>query len=169
MPRGVYVHRVRPVGARFWAKVDKDGPIPQHRPELGPCWIWTASTARFGYGYIGVEKGDIRLAHRFAWELAEGPLSADQNVLHHCDNPPCVRRSHLFLGTHNDNVRDKVLKLRHTYGERHPNAKVTVAEVLQIRALAAAGRSHVLVALRFGISDTNVRHIVHRRTWRHIA
>jgi len=40
---------------RFWAKVDKNGPVPAHRPELGPCWIWTAARFKRGYGKFGVE------------------------------------------------------------------------------------------------------------------
>lgn len=37
----------------FWPKVDLNGPIPEHRPELGPCWVWTGhKLKKSGYGRI---------------------------------------------------------------------------------------------------------------------
>ena len=47
--------KTMPLEDRFWAKVDKNGPVPAHRPELGPCWIWTAARFKRGYGKFGVE------------------------------------------------------------------------------------------------------------------
>lgn len=111
--------------ARFWSKVDKNGPTL--RAELGPCWVWTASRDRKGYGSIGwgsKTDGTRRPigAHRFAWWIATGamPLLC---VLHKCDNPSCVRLDHLFLGTVADNNRDMFAKGRasvgHAIGDRN--------------------------------------------------
>jgi hypothetical protein len=61
-------------------------------------------------------------AHRVAW----GDVPENMLVLHRCDNPPCVRRSHLFLGRHLENQQDKVAKGRHSNSRkthckrRHP-------------------------------------------------
>lgn len=104
---------------RFWSKVDKCGPVPAHCPELGACWVWTASCDRKGYGQIFTGErtatGNKKpaAAHRVSWLLHH----ADPGglcVLHRCDNPACVRPEHLFLGTVADNNRDMWAKGRAT-------------------------------------------------------
>lgn len=92
------------IHVRFWAKVDASG---------GPdgCWIWTGARFPFGYGAIKIG-GRPRGAHRTAWELVNGPIPEGLNVLHHCDNPPCVNPAHLFLGTLRDNALDMFAKGR---------------------------------------------------------
>ena len=64
----------RPMEERFWEKVDKNGPIPEKRPELGPCWLWLASISDNGYGKFSVRHGLIVYAHRLAYELLVGPI-----------------------------------------------------------------------------------------------
>jgi hypothetical protein len=97
---------------RFMAKVDLHGPIPAHAPELGPCWVWTAGRTGDGYGEIKVD-GLVMLAHRVAWWLHHGELPrVGIEVAHRCDNPPCVRASHLFVATHQENLQDAARKGR---------------------------------------------------------
>jgi hypothetical protein len=99
------------VAERFWKKVNKDGPIPAHCPELGNCWVWTGSvTQNFGYGQLAVNNRPVR-AHRLAWFLETGEQPTE-HVLHKCDNPPCIRFTHLFQGTPADNARDCLAKDR---------------------------------------------------------
>lgn len=84
-------------GDRFWSKVEKsDG-----------CWIWTAARNRAGYGKFYC-RGAMRTATRVLWELITGTAVPDELfVCHRCDNPPCVRPDHLFLGTNTQNQVDR--------------------------------------------------------------
>jgi hypothetical protein len=83
---------------RFWDKVQK----------TEGCWLWTGSKYNKGYGSFNRTR-----AHRFSYELHYGPIPVDLFVCHHCDNPPCVNPSHLFLGTALDNTQDELFKERH--------------------------------------------------------
>lgn len=103
---------------RFWPLVDKNGPAPAHCPELGACWVWTRSKHTFGYGKIGINYKTFG-THCVAWELTYGPIPDGQWVLHKCDNPPCVRPDHLFLGTQADNMADRDAKHRLPTGDAH--------------------------------------------------
>lgn len=171
---------------RFWSKVDKNGPVPAHCPELGPCWVWTAARYdRFGYGSFsrGTRKDGSVVAHRAAWELTNGAIPGQLLVLHKCDVPACVNPSHLFLGTHPDNNRDASAKGRSATGARngarlHPerlargehngSAKLADLDVLEIRRLAEHGNSQRSIGRKFGISHIHVGRIVSRRVWRHL-
>lgn len=95
----------------------------RHVRKTDGCWLWTGKTkkprnpergrAGFGYGLLERNRREIR-AHRFSYELFVEPIPAGLLVLHECDNPPCVRPDHLFVGTNGDNARDAVAKGRHT-------------------------------------------------------
>lgn len=90
---------------RFWERVGKsDG-----------CWEWTGYRAPAGYGQLGrgPRNEGLALAHRLSWEFHYGPIPDGLLVCHRCDNPPCVRPDHLFLGTFVDNAQDMVSKGRH--------------------------------------------------------
>ena len=89
---------------RFWPKVNKDGPTPEHRPDLGPCWPWTASVNRDGYGLFSIS-GKFIGAHRFAFELAGGTIPEGCEIDHLCRNRTCVRASHLEAVPHLINMR----------------------------------------------------------------
>ena len=89
--------------ARFWAKV-KLGPVPAHRPDLGPCWEWTAYRDDKGYGIFRWE-GHTHRAHRVAYQVLVGPLPEGLESDHLCRNRPCVRPFHIELVTHRVNLR----------------------------------------------------------------
>lgn len=158
---------------RFWAKVNKDGPIPAHRPELGKCWVWTASHAK-GYGHLLAKnnKGhpSYIYSNRAAWLLQRGPIRDELKVLHRCDHRGCVRPDHLFLGTCKDNTRDMIEKGRQAKmnGELCSNHKLTTAQVVEIRRLKAGGESLVSLAAHYGITKDTVWRISKRRTWKHV-
>jgi hypothetical protein len=100
-----------PIAERFWAKVNKDGPVV--RPELGSCWEWMGAIRPNGYGQMSAgRRGQTPLkVHRVAWELAYGAAPTSY-VLHRCDNRRCVRPSHLFEGDQATNLRDTIAKGR---------------------------------------------------------
>lgn len=80
----------QPAEDRFWAKVNKDGPVPAHRPELGPCWIWTGSPSGAGYGQFHPARVSVG-AHRFAWDLLVGSIPAGLQPDHLCRVRRCVK------------------------------------------------------------------------------
>jgi len=158
-------HNGRDVGghiARFWRFVDKSG----------DCWLWTRSCNKRGYGQFKAPD-KIKLAHRVSWEISNGPIPEGHGVLHHCDNPPCVRPDHLFLGTDKDNVRDAIEKGRFVYlpvkfGEQHPGAKLTEEVVLQMRSLREIGWTYQAIADRYGLIKETAMCAIKRKTWKHI-
>ena len=85
----------------FWAKVRK----------TDECWLWTGSHNNKGYGSYRIGGKTIG-AHRVSWELQFGPIADGAVVMHLCDNPPCVRPSHLALGGQSANIADAFRKGR---------------------------------------------------------
>lgn len=120
---------------RFWAKVDKGGPAVG---DLGPCWLWTAST-HGGYGSIsGGSVGPPLSAHVVAWEDANGPVPEGLELDHLCRVRPCVNPSHLEPVTHAENMRRARLdrcRRGHPYDEA--NTYVSPAGKRQCRACHA--------------------------------
>lgn len=146
--------------SEFWLRVDK------HKST--ECWLWTGSKTKDGYGQFGGRRRRI-YAHRFSWELHNGPIPRGMNILHECDRTNCINPDHLFLGTQADNVKDMVMKNRQAVGEKLPQSILSEIDVNEIRRLHATGRfSLLLLAEIFRTVNTNIWHIVHRRSWRHI-
>lgn len=150
-----------PPAERFWQKIDK---APGHGPK-GDCWIWTASQKRAGYGsfaFTGNGKIRNRGAHIYSYEMHYGAIPKGLFVLHRCDNPPCVRPDHLFLGTPKDNGVDMAQKGRAT-------SPFTVDDVRAIRArYDAGGISFSQLASVYGVHKVTIRYIVRRLRWAHV-
>jgi HNH endonuclease len=90
---------------RFWAKVNKDGPVPVRWPELGPCWVWTgAKSSPLPYGVLSVDGRQV-YAHQFALRLAGIPIPEGLEPDHLCEVHGCVRWTHLEVVTHAENMR----------------------------------------------------------------
>ncbi len=123
------------------------------------CWPWTSSVNCNGYGKISVSRSTWTLAHRVSWELHHGAIPDGMFVCHHCDNPLCVNPDHLFLGSHEDNMRDMVEKGRSLSGERHNMAKLTNEQVTDIRSLAGA-MPQAAIGARFGVSQGHISRLL---------
>jgi hypothetical protein len=152
--RGTF-KKTDPIG-RFWTKaIIKDDPAA--------CWEWQANKNHRGYGLFASwdenRKTHHVAAHRYAWELVNGPVKDGLFVLHRCDNRGCVRPSHLFLGTQQDNVDDMVAKGRGIRGERHHKAKVSDAQAEAIRSLRGIVPQST-VGKTYGLTQTAVSYIM---------
>lgn len=146
---------------RLWGNVER-------QPGDG-CWVFTGARDSKGYGQIGVAGRTVR-AHRLAWELTHGPIPEGQDVLHTCDNPPCVRLDHLHLGNQQINVEEMVAKGRQARGERSGRAKLTETQVREIRRLhAEEGLGARRLARRFGVIPTTITPILTGHTWAHLT
>ena len=158
---------MRTVKERLYSRLrEEPGPLDT------PCLVFTGFRNADGYGKIAF-KGEARSAHRVAWILEHGdPPASTPQVLHHCDNPPCCRISHLYIGTPADNARDKVRRGRAKgeppVGERHHWAKLTEQAVLDIRRRYAAGETGRRLATEYGVTFSLISCVVLRKCWRHL-
>ena len=132
------------------------------------CWLWVGHKTSNGYGMIGKiggVAGVFKSAHRVAFELYNGELIDGMQICHTCDNRACVNPLHLFQGTAKDNTRDAIGKGRMSIGEVNGNAKLTAAEVVEIRKQIAQGTPLDAIAADFKISVSTIRNIKKRRVW----
>ena len=170
--------------AAFWNRVAKsDG-----------CWEWTGALGGFKarYGVMG-RNGRQCYAHRYSYELHQGPIPAGLLVCHKCDNPRCVRPDHLFLGTSKQNTQDAVSKgrmasgtkagpfMRRTppptdyvvrspysvrFGALNNNTRLTEDQVIAIRRAAATNTvTYTALAKQYGVDRATIRSAVFRETW----
>lgn len=149
---------------RFFRKVNK----------TDTCWLWIGAMvpglAKGGYGCFNFNQ-KIQRAHRVSWQIHHGPIPEGMQVLHHCDVRHCVRPDHLFLGTHDNNMKDMARKGRARGsgppGELAGPAKLKAVQVLEIRKLAkTTGLTQDEIANRFGVTQGAIHCILSGKTWK---
>jgi hypothetical protein len=144
--------------ARFRAFV-----LPATTPD--GCELWTGDRSEYGYGRFTYE-GKYIAAHRFAVLASGRPIPPGLCSLHHCDNPPCQREDHLFVGTKGDNVHDQMAKDRKPVGERHTLAKLTEENV---REILTSPIGCYTLAKKLDVSVSLVKQVRQGISWPHIA
>ena len=134
------------------------------------CWEWAGGCFTSGYGSFRLADRRNLLAHRVAWMIVNGPIPQGKVVRHSCDNPRCVRPDHLLLGTHADNVKDKVDRGRQrgSRGEDHYLHKLTAEEVIDIRQRHQRGEQSYLLAQEYHVTSQTLCDVIKRRTWAHL-
>lgn len=150
---------------RFWSHVRRsDG-----------CWEWVGARNWAGYGVIRVAGRQTR-AHRIAYQLVIGPIPSGMNVLHSCDNPPCVRPEHLRVGTQRDNLADAQergrkftpFRGRNQRGSANQGARLTEADIPVIRARLAASERHHEIAADYGVNRATISQVARGFSWGHV-
>jgi hypothetical protein len=147
-----------PMVERFWSKVDRSA---------GPnaCWPWLAGRSPKGYGTFERNNKTER-ANRVAFEIANGRPGVPF-VLHRCPgggNPWCCNPAHLVEGTAAENMRDKVAAGR--VSRNGPEAKLSPAQVLDIRSRPRFRGDTRAWAKEFGISLCVLNNVLAGKSWR---
>lgn len=174
-----YHQRFKTLHERFFEKVEKEDAETE-------CWNWSGAITNMGYGSF-----DKKSAHRISWELHKGKIPDGVGyhgicVCHRCDNPRCVNPSHLFLGTHGENMRDMKSKKRAAHssgdrngarihiekmprGEQNGMSKLTSEKVVSIREKYAAGGVFLRqLSEEFGVSISVIHKAVKKVSWKHV-
>lgn len=131
------------------------------------CWPWTGSTRR-GYGLVSLPGSRSRNAHVQLWIVENGPIPEGMEVCHSCDNPSCINPRHLFLGTHDDNMKDAVNKGRFPRGSSAQKARLREEDIPVIRRVVQEGETRESVSKRYGVSAHAVSMIILGKTWKHV-
>ena len=140
------------------------------------CWDWSGSVDKGGYAIMscrkscGAEKG-----HRASYIIHKGPIPNGLHVCHTCDNRICTNPEHLWLGTHQQNNTDKILKGRANWvpppikrGSKNGASKLNEDQVKEIRKLLKTGMSHVEIGAKFGVSKGPIGKINRGTHWKHV-
>ena len=148
---------------RFWRWIEKS-------PDPDGCWLWTGHVVN-GYGRMTINRKG-HSAHRFAYETYVGPIPEGMFVCHRCDTPRCCRPDHLFVDFQAGNMADMIAKGRRgtpkAIGTRAPTAKLTEADVIEIRRLLHQRFSAYAIAQHFGVGSDAIYNIRNGKNWTHV-
>lgn len=158
---------------RFWSYVIKDsGVFSLVNGKYSECWLYDGVDNGKGYGQFQMYKEKV-LAHIFSYMLKhQRTRRPRRNVLHHCDVRMCVRPSHLWLGSNQDNIDDKVSKNRQwrPKGVANVNSRLDANKVRAIRLLCNSHEhSHSEIGRKFGVSPTAIYNVMGHHTWKHVV
>ena len=163
-PKGSKDKHQKSLTERFWEKVNVQGD--------NDCWEWEAYIHPSGYGNISW-CGRMWGAHKISWILHFGDVPDGLYVSHICDNRICVNPNHLFLGTHQDNMKDRDVKRRgkipNNVGSNHGMSKLKEEDVLKIKNfLETTICDRNELAKDFNVSVTTIYDIERGQSWKHL-
>lgn len=157
------LHSWKSLEEAFWFYVNQE--------DINKCWEWKGPYRKDmptnkAYGRLEY-KNKAYTAHRISWEIHNGDIPEGLLVCHVCDFPKCVNPHHLFLGTDEDNMRDRNMKERQARGEKHAKAKLTEPMVRYIRSLPL-GFNQSELARQLNVTPGCISEVVNDKNWRHI-
>lgn len=153
---------MKEVCQRFFSKVKICGD--------GECWEWLGCKELKGHGRFRINNSKTEMAHRFSFELKNGPIPDGLCVCHTCDNPGCVNPRHLWIGTKGQNNKDRSNKGRNadTVGDKNPASKLSDLNVREIKKLLAEKVPQKYLAKKFNVSIAQICNINRGHSWNHI-
>lgn len=151
----------------IWEKIEKSAD-----PSL--CWVWPRARDKDGYGIMTISKqGETRTykVHRLSYKIHKGEIPEGHGVLHRCDNSPCIRPSHLYSGTDQQNANDRQERGWIARGELNWRARLAVEQVKEIKKLLAQPNppTQSILAQRFGVGQSAISSIWLEKTWKHVT
>lgn len=181
------------VEPRFLRGTNKNGPMHPYDPEKGRCWIWTGMKNRKGYGLMKIGRRGFS-CHRVSFEMHTRELSPGECALHTCDRPSCVNPSHIYAGSNQDNVNDKMKRGRFVpfgpvpadrrargakngaytkphrvrKGSNNGRSKLNERQIPAIRGLLIGGVSRKAIAKTYSVSEGLIDQIAQGKIWRHV-
>lgn len=167
---------LRPLQKQFHGLSESERFMKWLAPQSNGCWDWQGATIKHKdtrqyswHGFWRNSSGNIELSHRAAWRMFKGEIPDGLHVLHKCDNPKCVNVEHLYLGTHQDNMRDVKERGRgnpgHLQGSKHGMAKLTEEKVREIRESSESAKE---IAQRMGVARTTIYDVRNGKIWNHV-
>jgi len=150
----------------FWDKVQQCG-----HEWLCPfcCWPFQGQITSNGYGLVHSGNKKLRMANRVAWELGNNRSMPDELfAAHYCHFPACCNPMHIHAATQKENMADSVRDLRHYYGQRHHQAKLTLETIKEAFLLRQQGWGFRRLAKHFNVSYIVMYKLINRETWKSI-
>ena len=162
------------LGLKPWRDLPKTKSIRQRILDsseldlVSGCWEWKLSLNHKGYGNFSLLRKS-KAAHRVSYAEFVGGIPEGMCVLHKCDTPNCGNPDHLFLGTNQDNVDDKVSKGRTMHGSGHYRAIITEDQAVLIFKMSQEGFAIAEIGLKLGVSKHVIQQIKGGVTWNHVT
>lgn len=129
------------------------------------CWNWDRVVLDNGYGQVYIPNVGGRGSHRVSYLITHGEIKDGMHILHKCHNRRCCNPDHLYEGTPQQNMMDKVRNGTQTKGSDVVFSKLTETKVLDIMK-----REHQpeVYAVKYGVRTSSIYNIWSRKTWKHV-